>query len=76
MSEQFYRGLDAGKRKRLEQKTKDNKKIYKEKQKQFHDDGASVVSQSIQDTVESRLNKSKPIKKIYSPNSKVRKVNI
>ena len=76
MSEQFYRGLDAGKRRRLEQKAKDNKKIYEEKQKQFHADGASVVSQNIQETIESRLIKSKPIKKIYSPNSKVRKVNI
>ena len=76
MSEQFYRAMDSENRKRFEQKTKDQKKAYKEKQKELHDDGARVVSQGIQDRVETRVDNSKPIRKIYSRNSKVRKVNI
>ena len=76
MSEQFYRAMDSANRKRFEQKTKDQKKAYKEKQKEFHDDGHRVVSQNIEDRVETHVDNSKPIRKIYSRNSKVRKVNI
>ena len=37
MSEQFYRAMDSENRKRFEQKTKDQKKAYKEKQKELLD---------------------------------------